>query len=35
VATLVRDFAQVVADLDHRPVLDGPRPADPHAPCRQ
>jgi len=35
VATLVRDFARVVADLDHRPALDGPRPADPHVPCRQ
>ena len=35
VATLVRDFVRVVADLDHRPALDGPRPADPHVPCRQ
>jgi len=35
VATLARDFAQALADLDHRPVVDGPRQADPHAPCRQ
>ncbi len=35
VTTLVRDFARAVADLDHRPALDGPRPADPHAQCRQ
>src|SRR2546425_2743751 len=35
VATLVRDFARMVTDLDHRPALDGPRPADPHVPCRQ
>jgi Zn-dependent M28 family amino/carboxypeptidase len=35
VAALVRDFARMVADLDHRPALDGPRPADPHVPCRQ
>jgi hypothetical protein len=35
VAALVRDFARMVADRDHRPALDGPRPADPHVPCRQ
>jgi len=35
VAGLVRDFALAVANLDHRPPVDGPRPADPHAPCRQ
>jgi hypothetical protein len=35
VAMLVRDFARTLADLDHRPTLDGPRPDDPHVPCRQ
>jgi hypothetical protein len=35
VAGLVRDFALAVANLDHRPPVDGPRQADPHAPCRQ
>ena len=35
VATLVWDFARVVADLDHRPALEGPRPTNPHVPCRQ
>ena len=35
VATLVRDFAVAVADLDHRPVVNGARQADPHTPCRQ
>jgi hypothetical protein len=35
VATLVRDFAVAVANLDHRPVVDGVRQVDPHAPCRQ
>jgi hypothetical protein len=34
VANLVRDAALTIANLDHRPVVDGPR-ADPHAPCRQ
>lgn len=34
VATLVRDFALAVANLDHRPVLNGPR-TDPRTPCRQ
>jgi peptidase M28-like protein len=34
VTTLVRDLALAVADLDHRPVPDGPRP-NPSAPCRQ
>ncbi len=35
VATLVRDFSLAVANLDHRPVVDGPRQTDPHGPCRQ
>ena len=35
VATLARDFAVAVANLDRRPVVDGPRQSDPHAPCRQ
>lgn len=35
VATLARDFAVAVANLDHRPVVDGPRQSDPHGPCRQ
>jgi Peptidase family M28 len=34
VTTLVRDLALAVANLDHRPVVDGPRP-NPRAPCRQ
>jgi hypothetical protein len=34
VATLTRDLALAVANLDHRPVVDGPR-ADPGTPCRQ
>ncbi|HWZ29521.1 MAG TPA: M28 family peptidase, partial [Gemmatimonadales bacterium] len=35
VATLARDFAVAIANLDQRPPLDGPRQSDPHAPCRQ
>ncbi|MBI1723308.1 MAG: M28 family peptidase [Gemmatimonadetes bacterium] len=35
VATLVRDAALTIANLDHRPVVDGPRQQDPHGPCRQ
>ena len=35
VATLVRGFVLVVGNLDHRPVVDGPRQADPHGLCRQ
>ncbi|HTY06947.1 MAG TPA: hypothetical protein VMC86_10540 [Gemmatimonadales bacterium] len=35
VATLARDFAVAVANLDRRPAVDGPRQSDPHAPCRQ
>ena len=34
VTALVRDIALAVANLDHRPVVDGPR-QDPAAPCRQ
>jgi Peptidase family M28 len=34
VANLVLDFVRTIANLDHRPVLDGPKP-DPNAPCRQ
>lgn len=34
VATMVRDVALRVANLDHRPALDHPR-GDPHAPCVQ
>jgi len=33
VTQLVYDIATHVADLDHRPVLDKPKP-DPNAPCR-
>ena len=35
VATLARDFAVAIANLDRRPALDSPRQSDPHAPCRQ
>ena len=35
VATLQRDFALALANLDHRPALDGPKPLDPHAQCKQ
>ena len=35
VATLARGFVLAIGDLGHRPALDGPRQADPHAPCRQ
>ncbi len=34
VTNLVRAAALAVANLDHRPLVDGPR-GDPHAPCRQ
>jgi hypothetical protein len=34
VVRLARDLARAVADLDHRPVVDGRR-QDPRAPCRQ
>jgi hypothetical protein len=33
-ASFIRDVAQVVANLDHRPVVDKPVP-DPKLPCRQ
>ena len=32
---LVRDLALRVANLDHRPVVDKPKPTDPNAPCQQ
>jgi len=35
VATLGRAFVVAIADLGHRPLVDGPVPSDPHAPCRQ
>ena len=35
VVRFVRDLAVTVADLDHRPVVDHPKPRDPHAPCVQ
>jgi hypothetical protein len=35
VATLARAFVVAIADLGHRPLVDGPVPSDPHAPCRQ
>jgi Zn-dependent M28 family amino/carboxypeptidase len=34
VTDLVRDLALALANLDHRPPVDGPR-GDPRAPCRQ
>jgi hypothetical protein len=34
VGRLVADLARTVADLDHRVVVDKPKP-DPNAPCRQ
>ena len=35
VSNLVKGIATHVANLDHRVVVDGPRPADPHGQCRQ
>jgi hypothetical protein len=35
VSKLVFDAAMLIANADHRPKLDVPKPADPHAPCRQ
>lgn len=35
VANFVRDVTRTVADLDHAPVVDKPKPADPRGPCRQ
>ncbi len=34
VANLILDFTRTVANLEQRPVVDGPH-GDPHAPCRQ
>ncbi len=34
IATLAQRTSVAVANLDHRPAVDGPR-GDPHAPCRQ
>jgi Zn-dependent M28 family amino/carboxypeptidase len=35
VTRLVFDAAMSIANADHRPALDAPKPANPHAPCRQ
>jgi hypothetical protein len=35
VSNMVFDAAMLIANADHRPKLDVPKPADPHAPCRQ
>ncbi len=35
VTHLVFDAAMSIANADHRPALDGPKPANPHTPCRQ
>jgi len=35
VANFVRDVTKAVADLDHAPVVDKPKPEDPRGPCRQ
>ena len=35
VSRMVYDAALAIANADHRPTLDAPKPADPHAPCRQ
>ena len=35
VSRMVYDAALSIANADHRPVLDAPKPTDPHAPCRQ
>ena len=32
---MVLDAATFVANADHRPRLDAPKPSDPHVPCRQ
>jgi len=34
VTKFIGEMAERVADLDHRPVVDKPKP-DPEAPCRQ
>jgi hypothetical protein len=35
VSKMVYDAAMLLANADQRPALDVPKPADPHAPCRQ
>jgi hypothetical protein len=35
IASFVADVAVAVAELDHRPALDKPKPTDPHARCVQ
>jgi hypothetical protein len=35
VSRMVYDAAMLIANADHRPALDVPRPVNPHAPCRQ
>jgi hypothetical protein len=35
VVRFVRDLAVAVANMDHRPVVDHPKPRDPDAPCVQ
>jgi len=35
VTRLVFDAAMSIANADHRPALDAPKPTNPHAPCRQ
>ncbi len=35
VATLARNFVTAVANRDRPPAVDGTKPTDPHAPCRQ
>jgi hypothetical protein len=32
---MVFDAAVAIGNADHRPKLDGPKPADPHVPCKQ
>jgi hypothetical protein len=35
VAKMVFDAAMLIGNADHRPKLDGAKPTNPHAPCRQ
>ena len=35
VSKMVFDAVMAIANADHRPALDRPKPTDPHAPCRQ
>ena len=35
VSRMVYDAALSIANADHRPALDAPKPTNPHAPCRQ